>query len=553
MKSNKTKTIVIIICFFLLNLFWVTQDNRLPFIGDDARFLMETNNLANILKAGDLAGFANKWQDLFIVDTNSVPRTPLFTLLSVPTFMLFGPSTDAAVVTNLIVFALCSWLVYVFVQELFKHEKQKELIGLLAVIMFNVFPGYYGMARMYMSEIVQTAVVILIAYLALKWGKSKKNINYLWLGLLAGLAMLLRFIIPIYLVVPALIFIYQQWQNKYKLQQWLIKIGLFVVGFIPVAASWYGKNLVTYWNFTTYTSYGSLGEVTSLGPVWSTITWLKFWKVIGLWHFSWPVLLMVVVLLITAVVVVFKRKLYKIKLKKLSKTQWVLSYLAIIPLPALLMTTLSANKTARYFLPVEVFWIILGVYVFWLLLVYLVEKLKTKQIKYLLIIIMFIGAICCYPFAQSVINILPQLPASVYLPSSGKPLKTDASYDLYDYILSVYETNGYAADATYLIPEQVRLNDAELQWFFCTNESKIDSIGELSPQHSLEDAIKKVDEATILVIDYNAIVPDDYRDKYLQLVDYVISSGEFEVVDSKEFNKDAKIVIMKRLPIYALQ
>ena len=167
------KVVIIIICFFVLNTIWVFQDNRLSFTGDDSRWLFETNKLATHLKQGDIAGFADRWQNMFIEDTNSFPRTPLFTLLSVPTFMLVGPNTDAAVITNLLVFALCSWFVYLLCLEIFKHEKQKGLIALLVVIAFNVFAGYFGLARIYMSVIMQTLLVIDISYIAKKQQLSR--------------------------------------------------------------------------------------------------------------------------------------------------------------------------------------------------------------------------------------------------------------------------------------------------------------------------------------------------------------------------------------------
>lgn len=548
-KSTKIKVIVLIVCFFLLNTFWILQDNRFPFIGDDSRWLFETNRLATVLKTGDINAFSETWQNLFMVDTNSVPRTPLFALLSVPSFLLFSANTDVAIITNLIVFAACSWVLYLFCLELFKHDKQKELIGLLAVIAFNVFPGFYGMARLYMSEITQTLIVLLVSYLLLKWGKKRLIWSYLILGILLALGVLLRFIIPIYLVVPALVFIYQQYSLKYSLKEIVLKIGLFFVGFIPVVATWYAKNFTAYWDFTTYTSYGVLAEVTSLGPVWSPITWLKFWKVIGLWHFSWPWIIAILAIVIVGIIILVKKKKLNINLKKLSNTQTTILYLLSIPIPALLMTTLSVNKTARYFLPVEIFIIVLVVYLFWLILKYLVTVIKREHIKYLFVAIVIGGGLISYPFMQSVIKFLPQLPLSVYMPSSGKPLTVDSNAEVYDFVFNELKD---VNESYYLIPEQVRLNEAQLQWYAYSQGIKMQSKGELSPQHSLEDAVSKVETATILVIDYNAIVPELYYDKYIQLVDYVISTGEFEIVASKSFSNGAEIVILKRINIYAL-
>lgn len=553
MKSNKTKTIIIILCFFFLNLFWVTQDNRLPFIGDDARWLVETNNLTQFLKSGDFNGFGNRFGHLFMQDTNSVPRTPLFTLLSIPSFLVFGTSTDVAIITNLIVFAIASWLVYLLVCKIFNNEKQADLIGLLAVIVFNLFPGYFGMARLYMSEILQTAFVLLITLLTLKWGNSKTVWGYLILGILAGLGVLLRYILPIYLIVPALFFLYQQYKQKYKFKQIVLRLGLFLIGFVPVAATWYSNNFVAYWEFTRYTSNGALAEVVSLGPVWSPLTWFKYWKVIGLWHFSWPILLVTAGILGAGFIKLFSQK-FKIKLlKKPSQAQWNMLYVALIPLPALLITTFSVNKTARYFLPVEIFWLILGVYIFWQVLQFLVVKVNKANLKWLAVAIMFMGAILAYPFMQSVLKPLPTLPGTSYLEATGKPLSVDPSLEMYEFVRATVNEKADASLPMYIIPEQVRLNDAEMQWYFVTNKTKINALGEFSPQHTYEEGKTKLATAQLLVIDFNPVMPEAYQDKYLQLLNYLTLNGGFDVLASKEFSNGAKLIVMKRQPIFALQ
>lgn len=545
------KVVIIIICFFVLNALWVSQDNRIPFTGDDSRWLFETNKLATHLKQGDIAGFADRWQNMFIEDTNSFPRTPLFTLLSVPTFMLVGPNTDAAVITNLLVFALCSWFVYLLCLEIFKHEKQKGLIALLAVIAFNVFPGYFGLARMYMSEIMQTLLVVFISYIAIKQQQSRNPYWYLVLGVLAALAMLLRFIMPIYLVIPGLIFLYQQFKLKYSVKEVLIRFGLFVLGFLPLAATWYAQNLIPYWEFTRYTSFGPLAEITSLGPVWSPVTWLKFWNVIALWHFSWPWLLAILLLLIISAFFIIKKRLYIINLRKLTTTQKTFLLLALIPVPAFLMATLSINKTARYFLPVEVFWILLLVYIFWQILVAVVAQVKKQQLKFVFIAILLLGSLISYPFMQSVITFLPQLPRTSYLPNSGKPLKTDSSRDMYNFALASLTIYTDANSSVYILPEQVRFNDAQLQWEFAQKEIPRVFLGEFSSYHSFADGVAKVDVADTIVLDLNPDIPETYIAKYELLKEYVLTSEQFQIVTSLDLTNGAQLVILNRVKIFA--
>jgi len=125
MTNKKSLLVVLSIIgiFFLLNSIWVLLDNSLPMIGDDARWLEETNRVTNVLKSGDIGAVFQKWQDLFIKDTNSFPRTPLFAIVSVPVFLLTGPNENAAIIFNCLILAGSSYLLFLLVRELFKKYK----------------------------------------------------------------------------------------------------------------------------------------------------------------------------------------------------------------------------------------------------------------------------------------------------------------------------------------------------------------------------------------------------------------------------------------------
>ena len=109
---------------------------------------------------------------MFIEDTTSVPRTPLFTLVSVPAFQAFGVNEDAALITNVILLGITSIFLGLFVQELFKHKAYNEDLATLSIVLFNLMPATYGLARLYMSEILQAFFVVLISYLYVKFKDS---------------------------------------------------------------------------------------------------------------------------------------------------------------------------------------------------------------------------------------------------------------------------------------------------------------------------------------------------------------------------------------------
>lgn len=541
---KKKKLVILLIVFFLLlNTFWVLSNNRLPYIGDDARWLQETNDLVLSFKTTGLTGFWQSWQTMFIEGTNSFPRTPLFTLLSFPAFLIFGANEKVALIMNLLVFALVSGLVYRGTRAIFRKHAHKEEIALLAVVLLNVFPGYYGMARLYMSEILQTLLVVLLVFLTWRWRKVQSVKVYLLLGLLAALGVLLRFILPIYLVVPAFVFLWGQFKNKYSVKEIAIRLGLFLLGFLPLAATWYGPNFSTYWAFTQYTSTGELAEITSLGPVWSPLTWFSYFKVIALWHWGIP--------LLTIVIGAFG--LVSFKLKKAVFTKILankeLLYLLLTPVPALIITTLSVNKTARYFLPVEFLWLIalsyLGVWLW-----YSLPQFKTGLRKGLLLLIALVLA---YPFLQSVAVFLPRLPGTGYLSASGPYLKTDPSQEKYDF---VSEFIGLLGDEvrrgdTYLIPEQVKFNEAELVWYGTQKGLQLNSIGEFSAYSSLAEGIKKVGLAEILIIDTNPELAEKYYAKFTELKTYVLDDPNWHEVARQNFEDGSNMIILMRTPYLA--
>jgi len=533
MKSNRKKTVlaIVIAFFFAVNLYWTAQNNRLPAIGDDARWLQETANLTAIIKTGDLGTSWQHWQDLFILNTNSQPRTPLFTLLSVPTFLVFGPNEKAALVTNLLVLAATSWVLYFLVQEIFAKNKHRHGIGILAVAILNLMPGFYGMARLYMSELLQAFFVVLITWVYFKYhGRISGRVHFA-LGVLWGLGLLLRLIMPLYLLVPAAVYLYQQYKLKMKepLMYYLRAFSLFLLGLVPLVLTWYGKNLGTYLDFTRTTSTGIMAEITSLGPVWSPVTWLKFWKVIALWHFGWPLILLAVVSVL--LIILFKQRTFTNLLRtQAGKWDLRLIYLIAAPLPALAAATLNLNKTARYVLPAEVFVVILIAYFTGMVLFEYQKKIRMLVFAVPLLLVI-------YPFIQSVIPQLPHLPTTNYMYSADAYLAKDPNEGRYAYMLSLFEANkqDLAGSVFYLVPEQVRLNDAELQWYFTERGETIKTSGEFSAYTTLDQGKSKVDAADTLILDTNPDIGANYLDKYQQLKSYIIDQGSFFRIAGRTF------------------
>jgi len=551
-------SIVLILLFFLVNSVWVKLDQTAPIIGDDARFLQGTYELYLPLKQGDFQEFYRTWQNLYVENTSSFPRTPLFALLSVPTFLVLGVSEDSAVITNLVVLALASFVLMLLCEQLLlKKEKSagaSNWLLPLSVVLFNVLPGVSGFGRLYMSETLQTFFVLLLTLLMFRYRSSTELRNFAKLGLLWSLALLLRFIMPVYLVIPMVVFVYDQLKLKQNTAYYLKALAVFFIAFLPLILTWYGQNLQTYLQFASYTTSGELAKYTSLGPVWHPLTVLRFWYVIATWVFGWPfVLLALAALLIRLLQQKFKY------FRQLSKKQVLL---LMIPFPALLAATLSDNKTARYFVPVIGFWVLLIAYeinlVFSLLrkdgLIRLPNVLSRVSGNRVLgkaavvtLVLVFLISLCLsiYPYSQSVLTFLPKLPKTGLNYAAGPLNRSQVSRLRYQFFFQTYKQILMQKDLakdnstlkTYLVPEQTYFNEAELVWYFTERGYGLNSLGEFTKYEDLQKGKEKINLADILIVETNPETQPLYYDKYQEIVAYTLESQKFLLVSSLDIQK----------------
>jgi len=234
-------SLVLILSFLVINVLWVKLDQRAPIIGDDPRWLQGTYELYQPLKEGNLQAFYETWQSLYVKNSNSFPRTPLFALLSVPTFLVFSVSEDNAIITNLIILAASSFILILLVEQFFPGKRSRWLLP-LSVLLFNLLHGVFGFGRLYMSEILQTFFVLLLTLLMIRYRKERVVKNYAKLGVLWSLAILLRFIMPIYLLLPTAVFVIEQLRLKQKFTYYLKALAIFAILFLPLTLTWYGQN-----------------------------------------------------------------------------------------------------------------------------------------------------------------------------------------------------------------------------------------------------------------------------------------------------------------------
>jgi len=543
------RNIVIIFIFSVLNIYWVGLDNTIPAIGDDARFLHESALMTQVISSGDVNQISNKWQTLFIEGTTSVPRTPLFTLTAVPAFLNSGFNEDSALISNVAVTALTSLLLALFVKELFGHKSYNETLATFSVIIFNLMPATYGFSRLYMSEMLQAFFVLLISLSYLKFRHDLKYKQYFVLGILWGLALLLRVLTPVYLLVPTIFFIIWQLDLKKEKVKYFISLLILLITAAALAATWYLPNFSTYFNFVGDTSMGEIAGVTSLGPVLSPITWLKFWKVILTWHFGWPMLAFASVAIIVFILKQSRLGIFKSflrdKMVDLLKENFSIEnekqvynaklFLTLSFIPALVITTASLNKTARYFFPVEPFIVILFSY-----FLYKVWDSNLVIAKlYIILGTIFISI----PFISSIVPGFPSLPYTNLMYSSALYQAEDKDQEKYDFALESLST---LQGSYYIIPETVDFNDAALIWKGIQKGLNINSRGEFSLYNTFEQGLQKISQADIVILQNNAVLADLYQDKYLQLQAAIKQDGSFSQIGSRTFEDGIIIEIYLR-------
>jgi hypothetical protein len=401
----------------------------------------------------------------------------------------------------------------------------------MAIIIFNLLPGTYGLSRLYMSEMLQAFFVILITWLYLKFRHDLKLRNYLLLGVLWGLALLLRILMPVYLLIPTIFFVKWQLELKQPRRQYILALLMLLIPACLLAATWYGPNLTTYFNFVGETSLGNIASVTSLGPIYSPLTWLRYWKVIMLWHFGWPLLLLAGLALLHYGYMIPAKgiigTLIRDRMISLIKENFVISkikhiynaklFLFLSALPALIITTASDNKTARYYFPAEIFLVVL--------IAYFIFKLWDSNRLWARVSVIAGLGLCLYPFLQSVTPTLTKLPETNLMYTSDLFQIEDPDLSKYDFVLENLKLN---KGSYYIVPETIGFNDAELIWYARQQNIALNSLGEYSLYTTLEQGLQKVREADIVILHSGVTLNSEQAmSKYLDLQKNIAEDTSF--------------------------
>ena len=211
----------------------VTQDNT-PLLWDGGDYFYRSLKYYNVFVNFD-SDFLSAFNDV------SHYRPPLLMLSSVPLYLVFGRSTDVAVMTNILYLIILILSIYGIGRRIHSRE-----VGLMAAFIVSVFPIIFGLSRSYWQDFPLTAMVSLSTYLLIRTDYFRDKKYSILFGLSIGLGMLTKWTYFVFLTGPFLyLFILslridEVSSKERKKPIWNVAVAI-LVGMV-LASFWYVPN-----------------------------------------------------------------------------------------------------------------------------------------------------------------------------------------------------------------------------------------------------------------------------------------------------------------------
>ena len=184
--------LALIILFNVLgSLYWLRQNTVL--LGNDASgYLSDTLDYARFFTPISP-------ESLFQAFTLPVYRTPGLYIAVQPFYWLFGVSMDSAQLVNVVALAGLIWITY----GLGRYAVGPG-VGLFSALLVGLLPMVFAMARLFYTELPLAALVALnLLALAESDGFRRRRWSLVW-GVSLGLGLLVKWALPIYVLLPTL-------------------------------------------------------------------------------------------------------------------------------------------------------------------------------------------------------------------------------------------------------------------------------------------------------------------------------------------------------------
>jgi 4-amino-4-deoxy-L-arabinose transferase-like glycosyltransferase len=226
--------ILVLLLFHTVNNYIILTNDNTPLLWDGGDYFFKSLQYYNVFVNFD-SNFISRFNDV------SLYRPPLLMLSSVPLYLVFGRSTDVAVMTNILYLIILVLSVYGIGRR--SHSKE---VGLMAVFIVSFFPIIFGMSRSYWQDFPLTAMVSLSLYLLIRTDYFRDWKYSVLFGLSIGLGMLTKWTHFVFLLGPFLyIFILSLKMNEESHEERKRPILNFIIAILVgmVAASfWYIPN-----------------------------------------------------------------------------------------------------------------------------------------------------------------------------------------------------------------------------------------------------------------------------------------------------------------------
>jgi hypothetical protein len=229
---------VVILLSVIAQRSWVAINQSPPEVVDDAEYMVTSFSLYQAMRTAGWLEFVST----FYHTASQYCHPSLIPMMSALLYRWLDPSVATAMWVNTLFLILSCIYLFKLVKRL---TDGSERTAALAVAIMALFPMTYGVARLYMLDIGHAAVVVMWLYYFYLSDAFTHKRYWLGLGLLLGLALLVKDTFPLFIAGPV------AWEILYRVRaegRSTLKTaiaGLLVVGGIGglLAFPWY-------WNHT---------------------------------------------------------------------------------------------------------------------------------------------------------------------------------------------------------------------------------------------------------------------------------------------------------------
>jgi len=259
MKISPKNILIAIISFFSLYFLLLIFINRNPPAWDEAWYLSESINLYRSFTNGGILHFFKVYIHAF-----GGEKAPLISVLPLPLYLFLGINYISAMLVNIILLIVVSFITYSFTKLL---DKNNNISALFAVVIVNTMPLAHEYIRMFRVEYALSGFSLIWVYYLVK-SESFTNKSYVvQLGIWLGLGLLMKSIFPLYIIgaIGFVLFHLLRLANLNKIKEAIKQ--LFFIGIIGllIANTWYAFNLKPMLGYALKASFGNVSHWYDVG------------------------------------------------------------------------------------------------------------------------------------------------------------------------------------------------------------------------------------------------------------------------------------------------